>query len=97
MLGGKSSMNALVYIRGHLPDYDGWRDGTPAGVGTACCPCSSARRTSARRPSNTAPAARSHRTAAREPPTQAFSGGVRGRPAGDDLNGPDKDGGGWYR
>ncbi len=26
MLGGTSSMNAMMYIRGHRADYDGWRD-----------------------------------------------------------------------
>ncbi len=33
MLGGSSSMNAQMWIRGHRADYDGWADGGCAGWG----------------------------------------------------------------
>lgn len=35
MLGGSSSMNAMMYIRGHRADYDGWRDQGNQGWGFA--------------------------------------------------------------
>jgi choline dehydrogenase len=33
VLGGTSAMNAMVYIRGHRSDYDGWRDRGCTGWG----------------------------------------------------------------
>ena len=45
-LGGGTSINMLMYMRGNPLDYDGWASsGNPAGAGAMCCLTSSAAKT----------------------------------------------------
>ena len=46
VIGGSSSINGMVYVRGHARDFDHWRDRAPrAGAMPMCCPISSAWKT----------------------------------------------------
>src|SRR6476660_727363 len=46
-LGGTSSINGMVYMRGHPQDYNRWRQRVvSAGTGTMCCRSSRRQRTS---------------------------------------------------
>ncbi len=45
VLGGSSSINGMIYTRGHPRGYDIWRQmGVPAGPSRTCFPISGARR-----------------------------------------------------
>jgi choline dehydrogenase-like flavoprotein len=104
MLGGSSSMNAMIYIRGARHDYDTWRDeyGCTGWGYTDLMPYF-------RRAEDNSRGASAYHGAGgplsvtdlkyRSPLTKAFTASARecGLAGNDDFNGPQQDGSGFYQ
>jgi choline dehydrogenase-like flavoprotein len=103
VLGGSSSINGMVYIRGHRADYDEWRELGCAGWGWAdMLPCFLRAEDNERGASDYhgvgGPLAVSdprHRSPISEAALQAALGA--GLPATEDFNGAEQDGAGFYQ
>jgi choline dehydrogenase len=102
MLGGSSSLNAMVYIRGNRSDYDGWAQGGATGWGYAdVLPYFLRSEDNSRGPN------RFHATGGplavgdvdAHPLSEAFclAGRAAGLPSNDDFNGPTQEGLGYYQ
>ena len=104
-LGGSSSINAMVYIRGNRADYDEWRDGGCAGWGYDDLLPYFMRAEDNERGASRVPRRRAARWPCREgrsrnPITEAFLRGLRCRPGcarNEDFNGAEQDGFGRYQ
>jgi choline dehydrogenase len=99
-LGGSSSLNAMIYIRGHRGDYDEWRD---LGWGwDDLLPYFLRAEDNVRGPSEhhgVGGPLRVSDSLARTGLSQAFldACAARGLPANEDFNGPRQEGFGWYQ
>src|SRR3954464_15766372 len=102
-LGGSSSMNAMIYIRGNRADYDGWRDGGATGWGyDDVLPYFLRAEDNERGASEFHGAGGPLRVSdpgERNAIHQAFIDAAIacGLPANDDFNGPEQDGVGWFQ
>jgi choline dehydrogenase-like flavoprotein len=99
-LGGSSSLNAMIYIRGNPADYDEWRD---LGWGwDDLLPYFLRAEDNVRGPSDlhgVGGPLRVSDSLARTGLSQAFldAAAARGLPASEDFNGPSQEGFGWYQ
>jgi choline dehydrogenase-like flavoprotein len=103
VLGGSSSTNGMVYIRGHRLDYDEWRDLGCAGWGwDEMLPCFKRAEDNERGADELHGAGGPLRVSdgrSRNPIAKAFidAAVAHGLEATDDFNGPEQDGVGWYQ
>ena len=103
MLGGSSSLNAMIYICGNSRDYDEWRDLGCNGWGwDDLLPYFLRAEDNERGPSELHGVFGPLRVSEprnRNPIQQAFINAAiaHGLPANDDFNGPEQDGVGWYQ
>ncbi|HVS29257.1 MAG TPA: FAD-dependent oxidoreductase [Solirubrobacteraceae bacterium] len=103
MLGGSSSINAMIYIRGHRADYDEWRDEGCEGWGFDDLLPYFIRAEDNERGADEYHGAggplRVSEGRSRNPMSQAFIDAAiaDGMPANDDFNGAEQDGVGWYQ
>ena len=103
VLGGSSSINAMVYIRGHRLDYDEWRDLGCVGWGwDEMLPCFKRAEDNERGADALHGAGGPLRVSdgrSRNPIAKAFidAAVAHGLEANDDFNGPEQDGVGWHQ
>jgi choline dehydrogenase-like flavoprotein len=103
VLGGSSSLNFMVYIRGNRADYDDWRDqGCEGWAWEDVLPYFKRAEDNERGASESHGAGGPLRVSegrSRNPICEAFiaAGVASGLPANDDFNGPEQDGVGWYQ
>ena len=100
VLGGSSSVNAMVYIRGNRRDYDAW--GTPGWTWADLLPYflkaeDNERGASAWHGAGGPLAVSEQRSGNRIPPAWVEAAVEAGLPRNDDFNGPEQDGAGMYQ
>ena len=102
-LGGSSSINAMIYIRGNRADYDGWRDAGATGWGYDDLLPYFLRAEDNERGASEYHGAGGPLTVSegrsRNPMARAFvdAAAAAGHPLNDDFNGPVQDGFGFYQ
>ncbi len=102
VLGGSSSINGLLYVRGQREDFDHWRQlATPAGASRTCCRSSGNPRISSAVATSCTAAAAPWRSPTwsriRCAKLSIKAAEQAGHPRNDDFNGPTQEGAGYYQ